>query len=291
VSKARAPTTDAGTVDAGTVDAGTVDAGTVDAGTVDAGTVDAGTVDAGAPDSGVAADAGGPLGAVVFEAYNDLAPGADQQPGAATIYTTTVNNDGGVASGALRNFATGLDVGVTLTVLGGSYVFGPQATASTAAAPPGTDAFEIFDGRVDTLGSVSYHQPTQTPPPTSDLLLTFAGMNPARSYDVVFFGHRGAYGWDRAWTVGLEGADAFTNTSSAAVDNPGSVDGSLYSGPADATTRIPADNHQGYVARFVGVAPGADGEVTLRLTFDGTAGNEYGGKYANALLLRERLPP
>jgi hypothetical protein len=42
------------------------------------------------------------------------------------------------------------------------------------------------------------------------------------------------------------------------------------------------------VARFVDIDPGSDGKIVLTISFDGTAGSEYSGKYGNAVMLQER---
>ncbi len=41
------------------------------------------------------------------------------------------------------------------------------------------------------------------------------------------------------------------------------------------------------------MAPGIDGKVVLTISWDGTPGYEYKGKYANAVMLQERAgsPP
>jgi hypothetical protein len=39
-------------------------------------------------------------------------------------------------------------------------------------------------------------------------------MDPAKMYNLVFYGHRDNYGWDSAALVTISGADAFVNESS-----------------------------------------------------------------------------
>src|SRR5262249_42523800 len=103
-----------------------------------------------------------------------------------------------------------------------------------------------------------------------------------------FYAHRNDYGWTRASLVTLSGAASFTNQSSVAADNPGDPSGALFSGPGDDSTRLPSDNDNGYVARFVNIASGSDGQVALSVSWDGVPGMEYKGKYGNALMLREQ---
>ena len=144
------------------------------------------------------------------------------------------------------------------------------------------DAFTIFNGKVSTLGVISYVNQVD-----SSLLLTFNGLNPSKKYDLSFFAHRDFYGWDRASLVTLSGQDAFTNTSSVASDNPSEVGGVIFSGPSDTSTRLPADNDKGYVARFSNIEPGSDGKVVLTISFDGNVASQYTGKYGSAIRLME----
>jgi hypothetical protein len=80
----------------------------------------------------------------------------------------------------------------------------------------------------------------------------------------------------------------FTNTSSAATDNPSEPGCVLFTGLMDPSTRLPADNDKEYVARFVDINPGNDGQIVLTISFDGTPGNEFKGKYGNAVMLQEQ---
>ncbi len=101
----------------------------------------------------------------------------------------------------------------------------------------------------------------------------------------MFYGHRNNYDWDRASTVHLSGAKSFTNASSIATDND---QRSLFSSPIDASTRLPADNDDGWVARFSDIDAGEDGEVVLTIAWNGASeASRYRGKYANAVMLRE----
>ncbi len=83
---------------------------------------------------------------------------------------------------------------------------------------------------------------------------------------------------------------AITNTSSVAADNPDTVTypgGVLFTGPTSPSTRLPADNDNGYVARWSEVNSGSDGIVVLTISFAGTSGNEGLGKYGSAVRLIE----
>jgi len=232
-----------------------------------------------------------PPGPTGWSAYNDLAAPNNTAP--TTNITVITTPDGGNVglpdSGELIDFNTGSGTGVTLAVTGGLF----NGISHTVAEPAGqsgepasgTDAFGVFDGFLNALGTISYNN---SPSPGGDLVLTFTGMDPGKYYNLVYYGHRDDYAWDRAALVTLSGAIAFTNESTAASDNPDpGSGGTLFDGPTDDSTRLPSDNDNGYVARFTDVISGSDGEVLLRVSFGGTPGNEYKGKYANAFMMEE----
>jgi hypothetical protein len=220
-----------------------------------------------------------------FVAYNDMAWGTGQLTSNVTRITSPNGGSGLPSSAQLIDFASGAATGVTLTVTGGDFNGSTHATQFSGGPAVGTDAYNVFNAKVTAFGSLSYQD---VAPPEGNLVLTFTGLNSSKRYEIVFYAHRDNYGWDRAELVTLFGADGFTNQSTAATDNPTGPSGALFSGPGDDSTRLPADNDNGYVARFVDIAPGSDGQVALVVSWDGTSGNEYAGKYANALMLREQ---
>ena len=224
---------------------------------------------------------GGP--SVTMSAYNDLAWSPSQLADRITIFTSPSGGSGLPSHGEMVDHASGEGVGITLTVTGGTYNGGGHANDGRNP-PEGTDAFEIFGGIVATRGAIAYVNQ-----PASPLVLTFGGLDPAELYNLALVGDRGDYGWTRASMVTLSGADSFINQSSVAADNPAlGSGGALFSGPDDDGTRLPADNPNGYVARFVDVASGADGTVALIIEADGTIG--YRGKYASAVMLQQVGP-
>jgi hypothetical protein len=205
-----------------------------------------------------------------FTAYNDLAWVSGQLDTNITKFTSPVGGSGLPNTGLLKDFTTGIDTGVTLTVSGGT--FDGSAQGAQGANPTTGDAFTIFNGKVSGLGVLSYIDDVN-----NSLVLTFSGLNPSKRYDLAFFAHRNTSGWDRASLVTISGQDAFTNTSSVATDNPSEAGGVIFSGPTDTSTRLPADNDNGYVARFSQVNPGSDGIVVLTISFDGIPLHQYTG--------------
>jgi VCBS repeat protein len=216
-----------------------------------------------------------------FTAYNDLAWGTGQLETNITKITSPNGGSGLPSTGLLKDFTTGLDTGVTLTVTGGIYDGTAQATQG--ADPTAGDAFTIFDGKVSGKGVLSYNDPNVNDP----VVLTFSGLNPAKTYDLSFFAHRNNYAWNRAALVTLSGTAGRMNISSVASDNPSEAGGVIFSGSGDSSTRLPADNDNGYVARWSEVSSGGDGIVVLTISWDGTAGNEFLGKYGSAVRLIE----
>ena len=213
----------------------------------------------------------------VFRAFNDLAWTPEQRADGITRITSPNTNTNLSSRGELIDYDTGEPTGVELTVDGGNYE--DVSGYDGRSAPEGTDAAALFGGIVDTLGIIAYVNEPDRP-----LVLTFSNLLPALRYRVVFHGDRSAYGWDRASQVIVSGADAFTNTSSVASDNPApGANGALFSGPDDDSTRVPSDNLGGYVARFTDIDPGADGEIVLTIAYDGIV--PYKAKYASAVLL------
>jgi len=174
------------------------------------------------------------------------------------------------------DFSTGLPTAVSLEVLGGEFI---PLNATQGANPTTGDAFTLFNGKVSGQGAISYVNDVN-----NSLILIFTNLLPSKVYDLAYFAHRNNYAWDRASLVTLSGQDAFTNTSSVGIDNLGAP---LFSGPSDPSTRLPADNDPGYVARFSNIDPGPDGTVLLTISFDGAVASQYLGKYGSAVRLVE----
>ena len=218
-----------------------------------------------------------------FTAYNDLAWGTGQLTNNITTITSPKGKgaSGLPSSGQLLNFATGVPTPVSLTVTGGRLCQKCPNRARTKQPKPGTDAHSLFNGIISGQGAVQDLNKKKDRP----LVLRFTGMDPSKVYDLAFYSHRNKFGWDRASLVTLSGQMAFTNSSSIATDNPNKTGGVLFSGPTDPSTRLPADNDNGYVARFSNIDPGSDGVVVLTISYDGSS--PFKGKYGSAVRLQE----
>jgi alkaline phosphatase len=198
----------------------------------------------------------------VFVAYNDLSWSTEQVNNNITVYTTG-------QSGLLKDYATGTDTTVTVSIAGG-YV---NATTQTqgSSANSGTDAYTVFNGIVDGLGLISYT--------VANLTFTFSGLDPSLSYELVLFGNRNNTSYtDRFTTITLSDVEAFINTSTSGTD---------FTGPDDPTVTIMNgyNTANGYVGRFVNINPGVDGTMLI------TISSSDGRYYMNALMLKALQQP
>ncbi|MBN1672145.1 MAG: carbohydrate-binding protein [Kiritimatiellae bacterium] len=193
-----------------------------------------------------------------FVAYNDLAWTNGQLAVRITHYTRG-------ESGLLVDYATGSNTPVTLTVSAGGS--GPILTQG-ANASAGTDAADVFAGKVDAGGLVGYA--------SSDLVLAFSGLDPARRYEVVLFGNRDVPSYAaRTTTTVIGNVATFVNASSA-----GAAIGTTAVSDDTATIGNGWNTTNGWVARFTQIDPGADGDMTLTVSDNDTK------FYVNALMLR-----
>ena len=209
-----------------------------------------------AVDGATTADSAAP-----FTAFNDFS-----EPLAGGNVTATTRGERGL----LRDVESGRRVSALLTLnFGGA---GPNAYHGAAPAS-GTDAASVYSEHVDCRGLLAYAGGIP-------IELTLSGLSPSLQYEWVLFGNRGEPAYtDRHTTFTLSGADVFRNQST-----PG-VTVSSQAAPAD-TTRIcnGYNTADGYVARYTGIRPGADGEIRI------TAWDTTEQFYLNAMMLRATDP-
>ena len=181
-------------------------------------------------------------------AYNDPAWESFQT----TSNITTVSR---AEKGLLAEHDTGLPIPVLLTIDDGGN--GPFPSPSQHDhLTQGTDAYELFHGRVDTDGHISYGG--------ANLTLTISGLQAVPAYEVVLYGNRNIAQYaDRLTRVTITNAAGFSNTSSA---------GAVFGGQSDPSVVIANGyNNAGYVARFSNVDPGSDGQFELIVDDGGSA--------------------
>ena len=206
-----------------------------------------------------------------FVAYNDMSWSAGQLSKNITRITSDVGAgtppDGDRSS--LLDYQTGQGLPVELAVTGGSWHGGRHA-AFGSSSQPGTDAYGVFDGIVDTQGVLSYG--------SSESVMSFSGLNPLLRYELVVFGNRNKSLYtNRVTRTMLSGAESFVNDSTVGAD---------YGGPFDPTTMIVNgyNTRNGYVARFRDVDPGMDGRVDV--VQSGITSTLFPAHYSSALMLR-----
>lgn len=194
-----------------------------------------------------------PAAAATMVAYNDSLGTTTPPEGK---HVTHISRD---SSGELLDYDTGTAIA--------SYAMSALSNTTAFENNPasGTDLHTIFDGYLNLNDAVYANSPST---------MTFSDLDPTKVYEVVIAANRGSQPtWASEFTI--SGADAFTNTSSSGTfgDSP------LFDGPDDPSTIIPTQNTTtGYVARFSGIKPGADG--TFVITASSATGNNY---YINGL--------
>lgn len=164
------------------------------------------------------------------------------------------SGSGYTSSGILLDRATGTPTGVTASLTqSGGVVWQPDISTTwnggydTAA---GTDARNTFGGIADMTGVIYYGSSGWW------VDLTLTGLDPARTYTFATSSSRANSTYtNRLTRYTLSGADAATNASTAGVTVVDNLTVAFNTG----------DNHsQGYVARWTGIQPGADGSIKVR---------------------------
>ena len=216
---------------------------------------------------------------LTFTAYNDFSWAPGQLNENITLFTTDVGKGERPAgsSGFLRDYATGQATPVTLAVQGGVWAQ-PIHPRFGALSEQGTEAYDLFQGKVDATGVLSYGP--------SAVELRLRGLNPALRYHLTLFGNRNRKDYaDRITKTTLSGQHAFVNQSSP---------GSSFAGDDDPSTSVVHgyNSEKGYVVRYQYVEAGPDGEVKLTIEDGGSpAPPKY---YVNALcveaVIDDRLP-
>ena len=193
-----------------------------------------------------------------WQAYNDVVVDNDGVPLPANATRYNIGNGSpGPSSGLLKNWATGANLGVTATLTqSGGVVYQPGDSAGNPTAGSetnaGTDAYNLFTSVGVRVKGLVYYGSTGW-----YVDLAFTGLDSAKSYEFVTTTNRnGGTSGDypsRLSTYTISDADAFTNTSS---------DGT---GAGASTTFCTGHNTvNGYVARWAGISPGADGDFRVR---------------------------
>jgi len=164
------------------------------------------------------------------------------------------------SGGLLKDYATGVTSGVTMSLSCGSSAWMSESYGAPLAS--GKDAYNVFNGIVN---PVSMTASNSTGSGYGPYTITFTGLNASEKYDIVLYG-------DRAWTGGggvtentsnvytISGAAAYENISSTGVSG------------ATATMNCGNNTATGYVAHYTNIQPGPGNSFTITLTASGGDG-------------------
>jgi hypothetical protein len=179
-----------------------------------------------------------------FTAYNDFITNYG-----ANANVTTWGMTGG-SNLALKDVTTGATVAPQMSVAYQATISG--GTGPTTDLPSGTDAYNLFAGKVNTSGQVVYYGSAST----WWFDVTFTGLNPAKKYTFASVIDRGdsSYANQRWTTLTLSGADAYTYDSSSGAFKV-----------SDAEVSVDSYNSfAGYVAKWSNISAGSDGTFMVR---------------------------
>ncbi|MEI6914344.1 MAG: PEP-CTERM sorting domain-containing protein [Armatimonadota bacterium] len=183
--------------------------------------------------------------ASAWTAYNDCG-GLSGNPNV-TSYQIP-NGSVTIASGLLKDYATGSSLGVTATPSASStatYWYGVPSFTH----PAGSDA-AIFTGKVDFNGSPEMNNATDW------YQYDISGLNPGRTYKFKTTFNRSGTGYEnRKTNFTLSGATSWLNQSSA---------GTTISGDGSSTIINVGNNALGLVACWSNINPGSDGIFTVK---------------------------
>lgn len=222
-----------------------------------------------------------------FTAYNDFVTSFSSDANVTHHSTITAYDTPEVSAAfALKNYATGVDLPVTMQITNRNG--NPTGSGPGAEMSAGTDGANIFGGKCLTAGQVIWYGTASAW--YVDLL--FQNLNPSAKYTFAGTVDRGnsSYANNRWTAISITGADTSVYAASAGAYK---VDDSMVS--IDSYNTV-----NGYVARWTDIAPGADGAFTVRFTYatdaeipsayTGTNQNGYGYGPA-AIMLQETAVP
>lgn len=193
--------------------------------------------------------------AATFTAYNDCQSSTGGNAANTTLYG--FGGAGATTSGQLKDFATGNTVAATVTVVNTSGV--TSGSGPTAEFTTGTDAANMFGGKVINLGSVNYYGAAGW-----SFDLQFTNLTAGANYVLATTVDRGntnpapITGYPNRWTViSLVGADSSAYASSAGALAISSTATSIQSYNTEA----------GQLAKWTNIDPGADNAFTVHFTY------------------------
>ncbi|HWR26852.1 MAG TPA: PA14 domain-containing protein, partial [Candidatus Thermoplasmatota archaeon] len=191
-----------------------------------------------------------------WSAYNDLAGAASSAP--ATNYHSG-------NSGLLKDYATGTNTAVSVSISGGT-----NDGTGPGVLPSGTDAYKIFNGKINPDSILHYSG--------GNHIITFTGLDSSKRYRFVHWADRADSSNPYNSTVTITDVTSFTKNSSTAVTH------SQTTLPYDTASYYTGYNSvHGYVAGFTNIDPGTDGDMTITVS----GATKW---YSGAFMLQELLP-
>lgn len=188
---------------------------------------------------------------VDWTAYNDCVGSTISNPNATEF--TDYQYYSSSTSGLLKNDATGSTAAMPTVTFTITTILDqqPQMQPEYGSVPePGTDAYDVFNGKIDFSGSIIQHSKS-----TGWFVeIKFTNLDPSKEYTFVGSAFRNKEYTDRISQCTIQGADTFTNNSS---------DDVLLENEA-VTQFLAADNsNEGHVVRWDGIDPGSDGTFSI----------------------------
>ena len=211
-----------------------------------------------------------------FTAYNDCAM-STTTPANVTNWQTQSNvaDPAYTPSGLLKDFTSGLTSSVTCTASASAALVLWTDPVVNVPFTTGTDAANIFNGKLDFTGSPELNSDTEY------YQYTFTGLNPAKTYEFVTTMNRANSGYTtRLTTYTISGATSFVNASSAGTTISTSAMAN------DSTTLCSGYNTvNGYVARWTNITASSGTFSVKAMRVAGT--KAYG---FSMFMLKETLP-
>jgi len=201
-------------------------------------------------------------------AYNDSKDPYPNPVGNITTYNIPAS---GTTTGTLKKYSDGSDTGVTATfTVSGSITL----TTNGGNVNAGTDAYETFNGKVNLAGvAMGTSEGWWTD-------LTFTNLDPNKTYTFATTANRNdSANSTRQSTYTISGMVTATNASTPGVTVISNESVSFSTG---------YNTVNGYVARWTGIQPSAEGSFKVRATNAGSVVNGYGQM---VFMLAEEIPP
>lgn len=202
---------------------------------------------------------------VTYTAYNDCSFASGDLTYNITTHTLGSSNE------CLKDYITGRDLSVRVSMTNYSNMNVYAGYGVNCAA--GTDAANIFGGKVSLVGTINY---TSAGAAWMEVVIT--GLDPNGVYELAATANRnGSTYTARTTKFSILDAQSFTNQSST---------GTTFSGPSDPTDIFSTGYNtvNGYVARWTNIIPSANGTFRIRAENPTGVTQTYG---LSALMLRK----